>query len=101
MKAFKLIRDKIPEIMKNEGKNPTFYVADEKKFYKLLRNKLQEEVTEFLESNSIEELADILEVMYALCTTKGITMENLERIRLEKRKKRGAFIKRFVLEQTK
>lgn len=98
MKSLKLIRDKIPDIMKNEGKNPKIHIADESQFYTLIKNKLQEEVSEFLADDSPEELCDILEVIHAICENKKITMQTLEQIRLKKLEERGAFTKRFVLE---
>lgn len=101
MRASKLVRDKIPDIMKSEGKNPTFHVANENQFYDLLKEKLLEEVNEFLENDSPEELCDILEVIYAICENKKRTKQTLEQIRLKKLEERGSFTKRFVLEITK
>ncbi len=101
MNPVKLVRDKIPDIMKSEGKNPIFYVAGEKEFCRLLRNKLQEEVSEFLKDDSIEELCDILEVINAICASKKMAMNDLEQIRLKKINERGAFVNKFVLELTK
>ncbi len=100
MKKAKLVRDNIPEIMRQAGKTPIVSIADKTQFYSLLKNKLQEEVLEFLESDEKEELADILEVIHALCEVKQVAMSDLETIRLEKRKARGAFSKRLILEDT-
>lgn len=98
IESFKLVKDKIPDIMKNEGKNPKIHIADESQFYTLIKNKLQEEVSEFLADDSSEELCDILEVIHAICENKKTTMQELEQIRLKKLDERGAFTKRFVLE---
>jgi predicted house-cleaning noncanonical NTP pyrophosphatase (MazG superfamily) len=98
MKSYKLVRDNIPEIMKNQGKSPICQIANEAEYGELLKNKLLEEVDEFLESGSTEELADILEVVHAICIFKKITYEDLEKERLVKLKKRGGFAQRIVLE---
>jgi predicted house-cleaning noncanonical NTP pyrophosphatase (MazG superfamily) len=98
MKVKKLVRDNIPGIMKRAGKNPVFYVADEKQFNHFVREKLLEEVHEFLESDSVEELADVLEVIYAICDAKNIKREDLEKARIKKVKERGVFKKRFISE---
>ena len=58
-----------------------------------------EEVTEYLESNSPEELADILEVVFALAETKEISEKQLMKIRKSKRKKNGAFKNGIILKQ--
>lgn len=66
--------------------------------------KLEEEVHEFLSSDDehkIEEIADILEVLYAYCTVKGISREEIERIRKKKAEERGGFQQRIILEETK
>ena len=68
----KLVRDKIPEIIKNHGKIPFTHIADNKEYWQKLKEKLKEEVDEFLKDGSEEELADILEVIYAICNLKNI-----------------------------
>lgn len=98
MKATKLVRDKIPDIMKSEGKNPTFHIANENQFYDLLKKKLLEEANEFLENDSPKELCDILEVIYAISSSKKISPQELEQLRIKKTKERGSFTKQLVLE---
>lgn len=100
MKYDKLIRDRIPEIMDSKGKKYIMRQTDndmEKDSY--LRKKLQEEVNEFLESPSIEELADIKEVVLALADSLGYAPEELEFVRTNKRNARGAFEHGFILEE--
>ena len=94
----KLVRDRIPETIEQEGRKPHVRVLEEKEMVMHLEAKLQEEVNEYLEDKSVEELADILEVIYALCETKGVSKEELERTRAIKEIARGAFKNRIFLE---
>ena len=70
--AEKLVRDKIPQIIRETGAEPLVRVADEAEYVQLLRRKLLEEVGEFLDSGATEELADILEVVLALASQHGV-----------------------------
>ncbi len=102
MKTYnKLVRDNIPEIILLSGSVPITHVADDTEYWNKLKEKLQEEVTELVEGTNInEELADILEVIQAICAFKGINATDLEETRRKKAETRGAFQKRIVLEQT-
>jgi predicted house-cleaning noncanonical NTP pyrophosphatase (MazG superfamily) len=93
----KLVRDKIPEIIKTAGKNAAVRIADESEYAHLLRQKLVEEVDEFLESNNPEELADILEVVISLGSLYDLSSAQLMKMAEEKRENRGGFEKRIVL----
>ena len=93
----KLIRDKIPEIIEQSGKKCIIEVMDNDTYIEYLDQKLNEELAEYQQDKSIEELADLLEVMYAVVTARGYSVAELERIRLEKAEKRGAFEKRLLL----
>ncbi len=95
---YKLVRDRIPEIIKNSGKSCRFNVLDSEHFALELKEKLQEECDEYKELEDIEELADILEVVYALAKNAGYTLEELEVIRKKKADDRGGFDKRIFLE---
>lgn len=94
----KLVRDFIPEIIEQDGRKASIRILEENEMIKCLENKLQEEVNEYINDHSVEELADILEVMYALCKVKGVSREDLERAREKKEIARGAFNKRIFLE---
>ena len=101
MKTYnKLVRDKIPEIIKEDGKNcDTIIVSgDEKK--QLLRAKLMEEVNEYLEDDNLEELADVMEVLFGLAHELGFSEEDLLKKREEKLKARGGFKEGIVLKST-
>ena len=93
----KLIRDKIPEIIEQSGKKCIVEVMDNDTYIEYLDQKLNEELAEYQQDKSIEELADLLEVMYAVVVARGYSVAELERIRLEKAEKRGAFEKRLLL----
>ena len=99
MSCNKLVRDKIPEIIKkNEGRSCRTRVLDDEEYLIELNMKIQEELAEYLESGDVEELADLEEVLRAILDINGITYEEFEKIRQEKVNKRGAFKDRIYLE---
>ncbi len=101
MKYNKLVRDKIPEIIKADGQEPVMRILGDKEYVTALEKKLQEEVTEVLDSESgkhrLEELGDVLEVMNALAALDGYTIEDIVAAAARKREKRGGFEKRIFL----
>jgi len=95
----KLVRDRIPEIIRATGAEPITYRAEPDEYRLRLREKLAEEVGEFLaadDENAIEELADVLEVVYALAAELGTDQAQLERVREDKASQRGGFVERIV-----
>ena len=101
MKHNKLVRDKIPEIIKNNREVPITHIASDDEYWKKLKEKLQEEIDEFMKESNEEELADILEVINAICDFKKINKKELELIRKKKTKERGGFKERIILDETK
>jgi predicted house-cleaning noncanonical NTP pyrophosphatase (MazG superfamily) len=101
MKYNKLVRDKIPEIIKSKGAVPISHIANDEEYRQKLKEKLQEEVDEFLKDSNQEELADILEVIYALCEFEDIDFNQLELLRKDKSQKRGGFKDKIILDETK
>jgi predicted house-cleaning noncanonical NTP pyrophosphatase (MazG superfamily) len=94
----KLVRDKIPEIIAQAGNSCRVKTLSEEDYLKQLDLKLDEETAEYQQSNSIEELADILEVVYAIAEARGSSAEEVEAIRSIKAANRGGFRKRILLE---
>ncbi len=94
----KLVRDRIPEIIISKGQKPKIRVAGKAEYRRRLAQKLMEEATEYANDPNTEELADVLEIVYALCLTHRMTFPKLEKIRREKAKKRGSFKKRIILD---
>lgn len=95
----KLVRDMIPEIIEASGKKAVCETLNDEVYIKLLKQKLVEELNEFLESDDVAELADMGEVMHALLEYKGVSIETFQRIRLEKLEKRGGFKKKIMLKE--
>lgn len=98
--AAKLVRDRIPEIIRRTGVEPIVRAADAQEYRGLLRAKLVEEATECRDSASAdelaEELADVLEVVHALADAHGIDQDRLEKLREAKAVERGGFVERLV-----
>ena len=94
----KLVRDLIPQIISQAGHIAHTHILDESAYLHALEEKLLEETNEYLQTPCTEELADILEVMEAICRARGYDMQQVLRIKTEKQKERGAFNNRIFLE---
>ena len=95
----KLVRDRIPEIIEASGKNCVTEILSDADYLELLDAKLDEELSEYHKDQNVEELADLLEVIYAAAKARGYTLEQLEVVRAEKASKRGAFEKKILLKE--
>ena len=93
----KLVRDNIPDIIKKSGKDCVIEIMDDEEYVEELNKKLAEEVDEHLISGSIEEIADIMEVIHSILEVKNISFEEVEKLRVEKREKRGGFKNKIKL----
>ena len=94
----KLVRDRIPEIIENAGKRCRIRILEEEEYLAALDAKLLEELAEYQADKSMEELADLLEVMMAIAEARGHSFAEVEAIRREKAEKRGGFRQRIWLE---
>lgn len=97
MKYQKLVRDRIPQIIESNGEKPIYRILDESEYIQCLEKKLDEEVAEFHSDCNGQELADIMEVLFALAQSLGISEGELLQIREEKRQLRGGFEGRVFL----
>jgi predicted house-cleaning noncanonical NTP pyrophosphatase (MazG superfamily) len=95
----KLVRDKIPEIIRADGKKLKSRVLNDEEHLEALLKKLEEECRELIEARNIEEMADVHEVLNALAETLNITKGELEKVRATKANKRGGFQQRIFLEE--
>lgn len=94
----KLVRDKIPEIIEETGREPKTHILSQEEYLAELDKKLNEEVAEYQADKSLEEIADTLEVLFAICKARGYSLEELESVRKEKADERGGFEKKIFLE---
>jgi len=99
IKYNKLVRDKIPAIIEKSGKKAIIEVLDNKAYKKYLDIKLGEELQEYLTADSVDELADLVEVVYAILKYKGIDIKDFETIRNRKAEERGIFDKKLLLKE--
>ena len=97
----KLVRDRIPEIIEASGKTCSCRILSDGEYLEMLDEKLNEELAEYQESKSMEELADLMEVIRAAAKARGSSIEEVEKIRREKAEKRGGFEKKILLEEVK
>lgn len=95
----KLVRDKIPEIIEADGKSCKTKILSDEEYLKMIDAKLDEELAEYHKDQNIEELADLMEVIYAATEARGYSVEQLEAVRLAKVEKRGAFKEKIFLRE--
>lgn len=96
----KLIRDKIPEILEKKWVKFKSHKATDSEYFQKLKEKLVEEVNEFLQDNNSEEIADILEVIDAICVYQNFQKIEIEQTQKEKAEKNWRFLERIILEET-
>lgn len=99
----KLVRDKIPDIIKSNGETPIIKILDEVEYKKELEKKLYEEYQEVIDARGgnerLEELADMLEVIKALAKLEEKTLDDIISIANKKNEKRGSFEESIFLEK--
>ncbi len=95
----KLVRDKIPEIIATTGKKCVVEILNDEDYLKMLDAKLDEELAEYHQDQNIEELADLLEVIYACAVARGYSAAELEQVRADKAAGRGGFAEKVLLKE--
>lgn len=95
----KLVRDAIPDIIRASGKSCVTKILSDSDYLTMLDAKLTEELHEYQESKSLEELADLLEVLQTVVKARGYTLEELEGVRAAKAAQRGGFAGKILLEE--
>ena len=101
IKYNKLVRDRIPEIIEASGKTCACRTLTDAEYLEMLDAKLNEELAEYQESKSMEELADLLEVVRAVAAARGSSIDEVEAIRRKKAEKRGGFEKKILLTEVR
>ncbi len=100
----KLVRDNIPDIIRENGEEPITEVLNDDRYKQELERKLMEECNEVISSSvndRIEEIADLLEVVHSLIEMENKTLEDVEKVRIQKKIKRGGFSKKLYLRGVK
>ncbi len=95
----KLVRDNIPQIIRDSGKEPVIKILSDEDYLFELDKKLNEEIFEYQSDKSLEELADIVEVIYAICDARGYSIEELMNLKEKKKLSRGGFEKKIYWEE--
>ena len=95
----KIVRDNIPTIIGNSGSKCEIEIVSDEEALSYLYMKLTEEVNEFLESKDIYEIADVIEVLYAICDKMKIPRTTLETARQQKENKNGGFEDNIILKK--
>ena len=94
----KLVRDKIPDIIKKNGQKPLIKILSDSEYRLELEKKLQEEVLEYLNSDGdMVEIADILEVLFSIIEDRGYTFDEVMNIKSKKFDSRGGFKEKIFL----
>lgn len=97
----KLVRDKIPQFIVGTGKKFSTRILNNEEYITELKKKCFEELEEYMEAKSkedaFEELADLLEIIYALSEYHGSSIEELEQLRQIKAEERGRFKEKVFL----
>ncbi len=96
----KLVRDRIPEIIAASGNSCKTKILNDEEYLKMIDAKLDEELAEYHKDQNLEELADLLEVIYSATIARGYTIEELEEKRANKAEERGIFSKKILLIET-
>jgi predicted house-cleaning noncanonical NTP pyrophosphatase (MazG superfamily) len=93
----KLVRDLIPHLMEKRGQTPNYHVAEDGEFEKRLFDKLLEKANELRADHSIQEFADMMDIMETIKQLKGYSWDDVDEARRKKYSEKGAFEKKYIL----
>lgn len=96
----KAIRDKIPEIIEAKGLRCEYKTLKDEEFLFYLDKKLEEEIREYYQTKDVEELADLLEVIYRILELRQVSLSEIQELRTKKNLERGAFSNNLFLVKT-
>ena len=99
IKYRKLVRDRIPEIIENAGKTCVTEELSDEEYLQMLDMKLNEELQEYYKDKNLEELADLMEVIFAVAEARGYSIAELEQVRKKKADERGSFKQKILLKE--
>lgn len=99
----KLVRDNIPEIIRQEKAEPQFRILEQEEYLEELFKKLEEEAKEAVgamanKQDLIKEIGDVYEVIDAIIDNCGLDKEEIIKLKNERKIKRGGFNKKIFLE---
>lgn len=97
-KKQKLVRDKIPEIIKSQGYKVKYHILSDEEYLNSLYDKLKEEAEELFQDRNLEEIADLYEVLSAILDTKSLSWDDVLRCAQEKKDRKGAFKDKIYLD---
>ena len=100
MKYNKLVRDKIPAFIESKGEMVVWHKASDVEYWEKLKEKLLEEATEFTKDESIDELADLLEVIDAIAEYRKFSKEEVATVKEKKLQDKGGFKERIILDES-
>ncbi len=94
-----LIRDKMPKYIEKSGKKAIIEKVRETDMIFYLNMKLREEITGYEDERSVEKIADIVEVLYAILDYKGVSLSKFEKVRAKRANQLGKYKERLLLKE--
>ena len=93
----KLVRDRIPVLIKESGRNCTSRILSQEEYFNALLDKIVEEIEEYRSSGAEEEIADVYEALDCLVEFKEYEPMHIDYLKLIRKEARGSFRERVLL----